>query len=57
MIPINSTIEKAWIEESEIRLKEFKKGIVKAISGQKVFDKINKKYHNNENKLFEVQNI
>ena len=41
--PIDPIIEKAWILESENRLKEYRDGKVKSISGNLVFDKIKKK--------------
>jgi len=43
--PIDSNLEKQWIQEAEHRLKRYKQGKVKAISSQKVFDKINDKYN------------
>ena len=43
--PINPSIEKEWIEESERRLKEYREGKVKAVSGIDVFSKINQKYN------------
>jgi len=44
--PIEPIIEKAWILESETRLKEYREGKVKSISGNIVFDKIKKKINN-----------
>ena len=44
--PIDPVIEKAWILESEKRLKEYRDGKVKSIPGNLVFDKIKKKINN-----------
>jgi len=41
--PIDPIIEKDWILESENRLKEYRNGKVKSISGEEVFNKIKKK--------------
>ena len=38
--PIDPIIEKEWILESEKRLKEYRQGKVKSISGDEVFNKI-----------------
>ncbi len=40
---IDPIIEKEWILESENRLKEWRNGKVKSISGAEVFNKIKKK--------------
>ena len=39
---IDPIIEKEWILESENRLKEYRNGKVKSISGEDVFNKIKK---------------
>jgi len=44
--PQDPAIEKAWIMESERRLKEYRSGNIKSISGDEVFQKINKKLNN-----------
>ena len=44
--PIDPIIEKAWILESENRLKEYRAEKVKSVPGNKVFDKIKKKFNN-----------
>ncbi len=44
---INPIIEKEWILESEKRLKEYRNGKVKSISGEDVFNKIKIPSHKN----------
>ncbi len=44
--PIDPIIEKAWILESENRLKKYRAGKVKSVPGNIVFDKIKKKFNN-----------
>ncbi|HBC86287.1 MAG TPA: addiction module antitoxin RelB [Lentisphaeria bacterium] len=41
--PIDKSIEKAWIDEAERRYKEYKAGKVKAIPGDEVFRKIQRR--------------
>ncbi len=41
----NSTIDRAWIDESNRRLEAYRNGNVKLISNEDVFSKINKKYN------------
>jgi putative addiction module component (TIGR02574 family) len=42
--PVDSGIEKKWIEVAERRLKELKTNKVKGISGDEVFDRIQKRF-------------
>ncbi len=42
--PVDSGIEKKWIEVTERRLKELKTNKVKGISGDEVFDRIQKRF-------------
>jgi putative addiction module component (TIGR02574 family) len=42
--PIDSEIEKKWIQTAERRLEEIKTGKVNLISGEKVFEKIQKRF-------------
>ena len=37
---IDQEVEKAWIEESERRISEYKKGIMKTVSAEDVFKRI-----------------
>ena len=42
--PVDQEIEKKWIEVAEKRLDELKSGEVKGISGEEVFEKIQKRF-------------
>lgn len=42
--PVNPEIEKKWIQTAERRLDEIKSGKVNTISGEKVFEKIQKRF-------------
>jgi len=44
--PQDPSIENAWIMESEKRLKKYRSGEIRSISGDEVFQKINKKLNN-----------
>ncbi len=35
-------VEKAWVEESERRLSDYRKGVVKTVSAEEVFERIKK---------------
>ncbi|WP_234568060.1 addiction module protein [Rhodohalobacter sp. 614A] len=42
--PVDANIEKRWIDIAEERLKEIKSGKVKAIEGDRVFDRIQRRF-------------
>lgn len=37
---IDQEVEKAWVEESERRISEYKKGTIKTVSAEEVFSRI-----------------
>ena len=44
LTPTNSSIDKAWIQESERRLKKYHEGRVETIPGEQVFNNIYKRF-------------
>lgn len=44
LTPIDSSVDKAWIHESERRLREYREGKVKTIPGEQVFENIHKQF-------------
>ena len=44
LTPIDSTVDKAWLRESERRLKEYREGKTEAIPGNQVFKNIHKRF-------------
>ena len=44
LTPIDSSVDKAWLRESERRLKEYREGKVEAIPGKQVFENIHKRF-------------
>jgi putative addiction module component (TIGR02574 family) len=44
LTPIDSSVDKAWLQESERRLKEYRDGKVEAIPGDQVFKNIYKRF-------------
>jgi len=44
LTPTSSSVDEAWLRESERRLKEYRKGKVKAISGEEVFNNLHKRF-------------
>ena len=44
LTPIDSSVDKAWLRESEKRLKEYRDGKVEAIPGNRVFENIHKRF-------------
>ena len=44
LTPTSNSIDKAWMHESERRLKEYHDGKVEAIPGKQVFDNIYKRF-------------
>jgi len=44
LTPIDSSVDKAWLHESERRLKEYRAGKVEAIPGDQVFKNIHKRF-------------
>lgn len=39
---IDREVERAWVEESERRISEYKKGAIKTVSAEEVFERIKK---------------
>ena len=44
LTPIDSSVGKAWLSESEKRLKEYREGKIDAIPGNQVFENIHKQF-------------
>lgn len=44
LTPIDNSVDKAWLHESEKRLKEYREGKVEAIPGNQVFENIHKRF-------------
>ncbi len=44
LTPIDSSVDKAWLRESERRLKEYREGKIEAIPGNQVFENIHKRF-------------
>lgn len=43
LTPTSSSVDKAWLRESERRLKEYRDGKIKAIPGEEVFNNLHKR--------------
>ncbi len=43
-LPSQEEINKAWAEESERRIRDYKEGKIKSIDGEQVFSEIKKRY-------------
>ena len=44
LTPIDNSVDKAWLLESERRLKEYRDGNVEVIPGDQVFENIHKRF-------------
>ena len=44
LTPTSSSVDEAWLRESERRLKEYRDGKVQAVSGEEVFKNIHKRF-------------
>jgi putative addiction module component (TIGR02574 family) len=44
LTPTSNSVAKAWLKESERRLREYRDGKVKSIAGEKVFENIHKRF-------------
>lgn len=44
LTPISNSVDQAWLQESERRLKEYRDGKVKAIPREQVFKNIHKRF-------------